>query len=424
MAQKKKAKKKKQDLDLTVHNPKDTKSRRSLGSYYIKKNASGTWSLLLESYEKGKRSQETISKSLYYKFGLQPEMKVEEARAEIRKYNYLRKQENHEVRSQMLAQKRADKLVGVNKTLFPPKLVQKFTEQINELHATERYKVRMMGVFGLIQEMLSNHISILPSQYGDEIGKFTNYFKKQKYSVSYSMDIIYMLNWWGKFYAKQTGTYFEKIEGLKANARNAIAQAHKFKTEGIRTAALPIDEKALKRIKTKIDSTNEDHVKWFNWIETAYRFGLRPSELDAIIGDPETYVENGVEILLVEQTKTVFDSSERDKSKRIPILCQEQADCLEKIQEGLMKRPNPKWINKMAKSPQKKYHRHEKYDCYSPRKGATDYWLTELNQSLENCAMFLGHRSIETTWKHYKNKSKAFFNQTEFTKKNNLKSVS
>jgi hypothetical protein len=424
MARKKKAETQSKELDFSLNNPKDEASRRSLGSYYIKKNSSGTWSLLLESYESGQRSQETISKALYYKFGLRPEMNVQQAREEIRKYNFLRKSENAEVRSQMLALKRSDKLVGINQTLFPPLLVKKFNVQIEELHATPRYKVRMLGAFAVVQEMISKHVKVMPSQYADEVGKITNYFKKRQFSVSYSMDIIYMLNWWGKFYAKQTGTYFEKIDGLKANARSSIAQAHSFKTEGVRTEALPIDENALKRVKSNIDSKIKNEIYWLNWIESAYRFGLRPSELDRIIGNVETYEENGVEILLIEQTKTVFDSSDRDKLKRIPVLCSEQAECLEKIKAGLMKRPHPKWIHKMAKDPKKKYKRHEKYDCYSPRKGATDYWLEELKQSLENCALFLGHRSIETTWKHYKNRTKAFFDQTEFTKKNKLKSVS
>lgn len=424
MAQKKKANKQKKDLDFTLNNPKDEVSRRSLGSYYIKKNSSGTWSLLLESYEGGERSQETISKALYYKFGLRPEMNVQQARDEIKKYNFLRKNENAEVRSQMLALKRSDKLVGINQTLFPPILVKKFNEKIDELHATHRYKVRMLGVFSVVQEMVSKHIKVMPSQYTDEVGKITNYFKKRQFSVSYCMDIIYMLNWWGKFYAKQTGTYFEKIEGLKANDRNAIAQAHSFKTEGIRTAALAIDEDALKRMKANIDPTKEKEVYWLNWVESAHRFGLRPSELDRIIGNVETTFEDGAEILLVEQTKTVFDGAEQDKIKRIPVLCVEQAECLEKIKAGVMKRPHPKWIHKMAKDPKKKYKRHEKYDCYSPRKGATDYWLGELKQSLENCALFLGHRSIETTWKRYKNRTKAFFDQTDFTKMKKIKRAS
>lgn len=416
MARKKKADKS-QKLDFTVNNPKDETSRRSLGSYYIKKNSSGTWSLLLESYEGGQRSQETISKALYYKFGLRPEMTVQQAREEVGKYNFLRKNENAEVRRQMLALKRSDKLVGISQTLFPPLLVKKFHEKIEELHATHRYKVRMSGVFAVVQEMVSKQVKVMPSQYTEEMGKITNYFKKRQFSVSYSMDIIYMLNWWGKFYAKQTGTYFEKIEGLKANERNAIAQAHSFKTEGIRTAALPIDEPALVRMEANIDPKNEKEVLWFNWVESAHRFGLRPSELDSIIGNVETDFEDGVEVLLVEQTKTVFDGPEHDKIKRIPVLCAEQAECLEKIKAGQMKRPQPKWINKMAKDPKKKYKRDEKYDCYSPRKGATDYWLKELNQTLESCALFLGHRSIETTWKRYKNRRKAFFTQTAFTEK-------
>lgn len=416
MARKKKSSKKSQPVDLKIKHPQETK--RSLGSFYIKKNSSGTWSLLLESYQEGKRTQETISKAIYYKFGLRPEMTVQQAREEIRKYNSLRKNENHDIRKQMNALKRADRMIGLRQDLFPPELVRKFEEKISELHSSPRYKVRMLGVFVLITEMISKEIKILPSQYADEIGKITNYFKKKQYSLSYCMDIIYMMNWWGKFYAKNTGTYFEKIEKLRANAKTSIAEAHKFKQEGVRTAALPIDETVLKRIKQNMDSKNEEHQRWVNWIECAYRFGLRPSEIDRVIGNAETTFEDGAEILLVEQTKTVFDNSDRDKIKRIPILCEEQEGCLEILRNGNAIRPHPKWIDKMAKDSQKKYNRFQKYDCYSPRKGATDYWLKDLKQTLENCALFLGHRSIDTTLRHYKDKNRVYFTPTEFISKN------
>ena len=233
-----------------------------------------------------------------------------------------------------------------------------------------------------------------------------------------------MMNWWGKFYAKNTGTYFEKIEKLRANAKTSIAEAHKFKQEGVRTAALPIDETVLKRIKQNMDPKNEEHQKWVNWIECAYRFGLRPSEIDRVIGNVETTFEDGAEILLVEQTKTVFDNSDRDKIKRIPILCEEQEGCLDILRNGNAMRPHPKWIDKMAKDSQKKYNRFQKYDCYSPRKGATDYWLKDLKQTLENCALFLGHRSIDTTLRHYKDKNKAYFTPTAFVKNKNDKKAS
>ncbi len=422
MARKKTAKQKPQSIDLSVKHPKETK--RSLGSFYIKKNSSGTWSLLLESYQEAKRAQETISKSLYYKFGLRPEMTAQQAREEIQKYNRLRKNENHDLRKQMNALKRADRLAGINQDLFPPELVKKFETHIGELHSTPRYKVRMLGVFVLVREMISKDIKILPSQYSDEINKIANFFKKKQYSVSYCMDIIYMLNWWGRFYAKNTGTYFDRIEKLRANAKTAIAEAHKFKQEGVRTAALPIDEQSLKRIKMKLDSQNKNHELWFNWVECAYRFGLRPSELDKVLTNVETRFENGAEVLLVEQTKTVFDSSGRDKIKKIPILCEEQERCLQILKEGKALRPKPEWIDDRAKDPQKKYTRFQKYDCYSPRKGATDYWLKDLDQSLENCALFLGHRSIETTWKHYKDKERAYFTPTAFVKNKGNKKAS
>jgi integrase len=49
--------------------------------------------------------------------------------------------------------------------------------------------------------------------------------------------------------------------------------------------------------------------------------------------------------------------------------------------------------------------------CYSGRKGFTDLMQSN-GQKLEDISLWLGHRSIEMTWKHYKDKKAIQFTET------------
>lgn len=85
---------------------------------------------------------------------------------------------------------------------------------------------------------------------------------------------------------------------------------------------------------------------------------------------------------------------------------------LEDIQNQRIKKPLVKTLKKAAPSI-------PKIGLYSGRKGFTDLMLS-LNQTLENIAMWMGHASIERTWKNYKNKEVVTFNPV---KKRSFKAV-
>lgn len=69
---------------------------------------------------------------------------------------------------------------------------------------------------------------------------------------------------------------------------------------------------------------------------------------------------------------------------------------LEDLENENMAKPLVKTIQKACPKP-------AGLGVYSGRKGFTDLMLS-FDQTLENIAAWMGHASIERTWKHYKNK--------------------
>ena len=148
----------------------------------------------------------------------------------------------------------------------------------------------------------------------------------------------------------------------------------------------------------------------------SFVFGLRPSECDEAIKNPKIEVHGGVPALVIYQSKlTVVDEDE--KEKRIPIICEEQDKALKMIEKKQATRPSPKWVDKVCKDDRKTYDANFKYDLYCGRKGFTDFLLGK-EQSLEQISIWAGHKSISTTWSHYKDKRSIRFNETTYTKKN------
>lgn len=76
---------------------------------------------------------------------------------------------------------------------------------------------------------------------------------------------------------------------------------------------------------------------------------------------------------------------------------------LKDIEDGVLKKP-------LVKTLRKTFPDVEGIGLYSGRKGFVDLML-KYGQTLENIAAWLGHSSIERTWKHYKDKDNVVFNE-------------
>src|SRR5262249_18835691 len=132
----------------------------------------------------------------------------------------------------------------------------------------------------------------------------------------------------------------------------------------------------------------------FNWLFLSVWLGLRPKEVDSLHSQAYWRIETlptGRKILWVFQTKIIALPPE-DRWKPIPILFAEQECALCIIATGSFRRPIRKMLRKWFGPG---------VTTYAGRKGFTDLMLSK-QQSIENISIWMGHSSLQRTWRSYK----------------------
>lgn len=393
----------------------------SAGSYYARKSGKN-WYLMIETYIGGKRNQRPVEHARFHELGFSKTMTLEQARVRVREINKLDRQTKSEYRAKIFSAKRAEWQKAVDKIYFPSEIMESFLQDIYDSPGIKKkYQNRLVRCFEVVTEMIPHHVQALPHQYNSSIKKIVNYFCKQQYSISYSSDIVMVLNMWAKHYAKHKGVYADLIEKLAPSYREAINAAHLTKQEPVRKRALPITRDEIENMLSQVSKVNHEEMSYCRWVVASWLFGLRPSELDRfILGNQEeerVLIENGIKCINVAQTKTVNKSGFRHGYKKIPILSKEQEEALDAVLTKPARRPHPDWMDKKLRIKGKKYRPDgHKFDCYSGRKGFIDLMLSpEYNQKLENISVYLGHSSVTTSYVHYKDKENLHYTPTPFT---------
>lgn len=125
--------------------------------------------------------------------------------------------------------------------------------------------------------------------------------------------------------------------------------------------------------------------------------GLRPQEVDNLKNKELWNIEENcsLKILWVFQTKIVSLPHE-DRWKPIPILFDEQEFALRIIKSQKIQRPLVKTVH---------HYFGEGIDLYGGRKGFVDLMLSK-GHTLENISVWMGHSTLERTWKSYKQRMK------------------
>ena len=196
--------------------------------------------------------------------------------------------------------------------------------------------------------------------------------------------------------ARKRGQFFEPVKMPRGGHRERIEAAHAVAT-GKKRASASLTKNLLDQLEGHISEEN------LNWMSISFYFGLRPKEVDRLHEKKwKVDLVNGVQILRVEQTKLIHLPIDK-RLKFIPILYKEQQDALKAIKDGRFVRPLVKTLKKYCS---------EEIDTYAGRKGFTD-WMLNKGQNLEDISLWLGHRSIDTTWRHYKDKQKITFTKTK-----------
>lgn len=379
------------------------------GYFYIRKNrAKGSWSLYYETYERGKRKQTKVPELNYSDLGFKKTLTLEEAQKRCKRVNRERRFQKEEIKARINAAENLLKLESLDQTLFPEEYVQAFSDQLDaDNFGSEAHLKKLYNHFNFVQKMMIE-LRLTPSLYKENARRVFKYFIKKKISLSYSRKLISTANRWGAFVSKQEGRYFDPMPIPKNREGTAISSAQKTKSGksselGVRTASESLSPEALESAK---DSFLD--IEHYNFLYITLWFGLRPYEAEMLHDEKKWSVVrdkgSGVLVLKVYQTKLM--SVEEDKRyKYIPILFKEQQQALKLIRKGVHKRPHPKTVRKHLKA---------NITLYGGRKGFTDLMLNR-EQKLEDISLWLGHKNITTTWKHYKDKELVKFVKTKLT---------
>ncbi len=364
-------------------------AREKIMAITVYKSGKNSWRIVLREFKDGKRIAKAISKESYHAFGFNSNWTIEEARIRAKQ---LTSQKLAESKRQINISKKIDHQRLINKAYLPNHIVVEFEEHLRILTFGTQNRIKTIMHHWSTCQIIISKFEIDPKDFYESRFKIYEYFISKKYSLDYISKLIRILNLWGHFISKYTNSFYQQIPKPTVNESARITEARENK-KGVRTEALPLTISILENAKTKFELNNL--IAQWNWLYISMWFGLRPSETDRLKIEKNIRIEkiNGIESILIYQTKLTNLSKEK-RWKPIPIFFDEQKKALAIIKSGIFKRPLAKTIAKYID---------EGYDNYSPRKGFTDLML-EKGFALEDISLFLGHNSIDTTWKHYKNK--------------------
>lgn len=250
-------------------------------------------------------------------------------------------------------------------------------------HARSKWKAAQRMIVAL---------KIDPSEWYYYNKEIYDYFYEQKLSMSYMTSILTLVNAWGYFICRKLAKPFLPVNRPRGYERQRLLDAHYEKNRNSRKASDPLLPEVLYESREKINQEN------FNWLYISVWLGLRPQEVDNL-HDPELWkIETpvvGRKVFWNFQTKIIALPPE-DRWKPIPILYEEQEFALKIISSGNFKRPLIKTMRQYFS---------KDIDLYGGRKGFTDLMLSKGN-SIENISIWMGHSTLDRTWRSYKQKKK------------------
>jgi hypothetical protein len=344
---------------------------------YIVRSLTGkrTWKVQYQTYKGGRRAKD-ITEVDYLRLGIHSRMDIEEVRTSIRQLNSQLELKRLQERRLAIGSRLKEEDLKSN-AFLPDALRQEFEDNFIDVSTKKVSHWRTA-------KKLIIEISLAPHDWEYYRGRWYSLFKKKGYSYDYIQKLTLILNRWGKFIAYKQKSFFEPIPMARGMEKQRIVDA---RPSEVTKESLPLTPKLLEGIREQLKEE-----QWA-WLYISLWFGLRPSEVDGLQGLHKYRLEDNV--LWVYQTKLAGIAA-KDRWKPIPIKYPEQQKALQLIQSEKYSRPLNKTLKKLLDG---------QYTCYAGRKGFTDLML-EKGSSLEAISQWLGHRSINRTWKNYKDKKK------------------
>lgn len=356
--------------------------------------------LMVSKVTNGKKTEKKLTPTVFRDLGFSDNMSALEAREHAKKLNALEKIKRKEQAAKVKASERLHDLAIVEGSLISKEQSDLFVTYMQENWQGGEYNLKKHIQHWVKVQKLITDLKLQPSQYFKQKKSIYNWFRKQQISVSYIEKLLKVLNMWGEFYAEESKSYFKKVPSPRGLILENIKEASNADGNG----SAPMTRKILMKLSDKLPEGQYEYLHACLWL------GLRPSELDRIIENEDKYFQMKahkhpvnseiIKVAGIYQPKLTGVSKD-SRWKWIPCFHPEQVAALNNIATVEFKKPILKTI--------RKYSGVDTLGLYSGRKGFTDLML-DLGQSLENISQWLGHASIERTWKHYKDKNKITFN--------------
>lgn len=328
------------------------------------------------------------------KFGFLFDMTIDEARERAKQLNAQEQLVQGEI-AKAKNEKRLKKESLVKSAYLPTVINKEFEDKLAEDYYGEDFlRSKQMSHWRAAQKIIRK-AKVKPSDYEDRKRVFYKLFADNKWSMSYVEKVVFIINKWGRYSAKKQGKYFEPLPIPKGYDRSMIDDSYLDSGKTIKESAplMPIDL-----------NKQEGNFKpeQFRWLFISLWFGLRPGEVDALLMENEgkrwkLEETEDYQVLCIYQTKLTKVAREK-RWKRIPCLYDEQIEALDMILNEEIKTPLVKTI--------KKYFG-EQYNRYAGRKGFESL-LRRKGIPIDFISRYLGHTSIERTYKNYQDTSKAF----------------
>lgn len=367
-------------------------------SFYARKNRTpGSWRLVEETYQNGRKRQQTVPSEVYEALGFRHTMSYEEAKERASRLN---KQRSVARKKAAQAARNVANVSLIKSAFIPDVLFNSFLNDLIQPDLISEAHARRLHSHAKAIQALLVHLALAPSDWYQKRKRIYAYFVRKRYSLDYSKKLLRILNEWGHFSAHHDGFHFRPVPAPSRVERERIAEAAMEK-DTYRGESEPLTPEALEGAKGSLTVPGN-----FEWLYLSIWFGLRPKEIDGLKRKGTWRLERGyakgVDVLWIYQSKLVAIS--RDKRwKGIPILFKEQRRAVSYLESGNFKRPIHKTMRKVFSG---------NVTSYGGRKGFIDLML-ERGQVLEDISGWLGHQSIEITWQKYRNKKRVGFTKKE-----------
>ena len=335
-----------------------------------------------------------VKKSEWYHHGFKAEMTIDQAKERAKQLNSQTELDERR-RARAAIQERFEQEDLVECAYLPPKLVDDFVEKLKvDFYGDDEEFSRSKTVshWRAVKRVIRK-LELDPNEWEDNKLRFYKLFASWQWSTSYVQKIIILLNKWGYFCAKRNNVFYTPLPFPTGRHRQKIADAYYDSDKTIKESK-PLKKSHL--MKARNGMTEEQ----YNWMFISFWFGLRPKEVDSLIGGKDSTWSIGTQrrkkVLRVYQPKLVgVDASKRWKV--IPCIFKEQLEALKLIQGQNFKRPLVKTIKRYIG---------EGYNTYAGRKGFESLLLAE-GVPFEAISAYMGHLDVNRTWNSYRDRNRA-----------------